>query len=94
MTSIKRPHMIVKSQGWRTGNTGALSTLVDLYKDEIAAHRRVLREQAGYDLGWEWAAVEWLNEHCPQWRLLYWNNMVDHEQRGHYLAVADHRERI
>jgi hypothetical protein len=89
MTALKRSQYGVASDAWRSARHGTLSAIFDLYKAEIDAHRARLTEECAHDVGWEWAAVEWLNDHCPKWRLVYWESLVDQERRDLILKLGE-----
>lgn len=63
--------------------------LMRVYANDIARYRRQLTRDLGCDVGLDWAAVEWLNAHCPRWTLLYWEKTVVDTTNGQFLHVAD-----
>jgi len=38
-------------------------------KDEILRHKWIESEKAGYDIGWDRAAVDWMIKHGPKTRV-------------------------
>ena len=40
-----------------------------LQRDEILKHKWIESEKAGYDVGFEWALIDWMIKHRHGWRM-------------------------
>ena len=46
-------------------------------------------QRLGTDIGWDWAAEEWISKHFPEWKQLQWDRMVAEALRTNYLRLAE-----
>jgi hypothetical protein len=67
-----------------------LASIVRSHQEEIQEYRRVESQRVGCDIGWEWAAVEWMEQHHPGWRELLWTRLVRESTSAHFLRLATH----
>ena len=44
--------------------------------EEIERHKFLVSQGAGYDVGWEKAAKDWIERHAASWRM-WWENQPD-----------------
>lgn len=89
MTTFKTSETTVRSVLGRVSHQDSLAMLLGVYAKDIARYRHHLSAKLRCDVGMDWAAVEWLNEHCPQWKRLYWDKAVAEATKDQIFAVAD-----
>ena len=67
-----------------------LRDLIAEHHLEIERYRRQQSQRLGCDIGYEWAAEEWMQKHFPDWKRVQWDRLVLQTIRANYLNLAGH----
>ena len=60
-----------------------LMELIRLQQEEIARHKWIESEKAGYDIGWDLAHADWLEKHFAEWERHLPSRAIDDALHAH-----------
>lgn len=72
----------------RYANHDPLGELLADHHLEIERYRRHESQRLGCDIGYDWAAEEWMQKHFPDWKRVQWDQLVKQTIRANYLNLA------
>jgi len=51
--------------------------LIHAQEAEVEKYKWIESQKRGYDIGWEAAKEEWLDQHFPAWKDYSWHTLLD-----------------